>query len=301
MPDVKPDQDVDVAAKENAAAHAATVFGWWRKDVPLEVSYRYWRDVHSVMVARTPGLYQYRLLHLAPVWALRSTTAETDSTLAEVDQPHGVAETLFLTKADQQTFGNSPLNTQYIFKDEQNLCDRNATLSAVGNNAHTFVDRLNDPTLNGEPHFPSFMLCFQQREAIDTAQFRQYLVEQLAEPWSQQPAVKRLRLHLLEPYRDQENSPCVSHDWAKEKHYQAWMELVVDRQDSLESLLQSNEQPQFIRAIHSFPIVAYYTLVYNGKVTEVGLRGYPAVQTILEAGAENQRQPDLLEALYGSR
>lgn len=55
----------DVASQENAAPLASTVFGWWRKDVPLEVSYAYWRDVHSITVARAPGIYQYRLLHLA--------------------------------------------------------------------------------------------------------------------------------------------------------------------------------------------------------------------------------------------
>jgi hypothetical protein len=40
-------------------------------------------------------------------------------------------------------------------------------------------------------------------------------------------------------------------------------------------------------------------LVYNGKPTDVGLRGFSAVQTIEQAGADNQKATDLLEALYG--
>lgn len=153
----------DVVSKENAATHTETVFARWRKDVPLEVSYQYWRDVHGIMVARIPGIYQYRLLQLAfnrgDLW---SAIDGIDYTLPEVEQPHGVTEMLFLTKEDQQTFGNSSINTQYVFKDEQNLCDLNVTMSAIGNNAHTFVDRM-EPIPNGELRFPSFMLCFQQQ------------------------------------------------------------------------------------------------------------------------------------------
>lgn len=56
---------------------------------------------------------------------------------------------------------------------------------------------------------------------------------------------------------------------------------------------------QYIKAIHTFPIVARYTLVYDGKATIVGLWGFPAVQTIEQAGAENQKATELLETLYG--
>ena len=40
-------------------------------------------------------------------------------------------------------------------------------------------------------------------------------------------------------------------------------------------------------------------MVYDGKPTIVGLRGFPSVQTIEQAGAENQKSPKLLELLYG--
>jgi hypothetical protein len=53
--------------RENAAPYAATAFGWWRPDVPPELSYRYWRDVHGPLAARIPGLFQYRQRHLGPI------------------------------------------------------------------------------------------------------------------------------------------------------------------------------------------------------------------------------------------
>lgn len=40
-------------------------------------------------------------------------------------------------------------------------------------------------------------------------------------------------------------------------------------------------------------------MVYDGKPTVVGLRGYPAAQAIEQAGAEIQKSPELLAAIYG--
>jgi hypothetical protein len=37
----------------------------------------------------------------------------------------------------------------------------------------------------------------------------------------------------------------------------------------------------------------------SGRPTEVGLRGYPAVQTIIAAGANDQRSEALLNLLFG--
>lgn len=105
-------------------------------------------------------------------------------------------------------------------------------------------------------------------------------------------------LHLLEPFDESENSPYVSHDWAKEKHYQAWIELMCKDEAARKQLFSSSEHAKFIKAIHTFPLVARYTMVYDGKLTIVGLRGFPAMQTIEQAGAENQKSPELLEILY---
>lgn len=194
--------EIDVA-RENAAPITSTVFGGWRKDVSLEVSYRYWRDVHGVTVARAPGLYQYRLLHLASNRSdLWSTLEGIDRTLPEEEQPHGIAQILFLSKDDLLTFGSSELVTKYIHQDEQNLCDRNVTRSSIEGNAHTYRDRTKEATPNGEPAFPTFVLCIKQADGIEIEQFRQYLVERIVRPWSEQNEVMRLRLHLLEPYNE---------------------------------------------------------------------------------------------------
>jgi hypothetical protein len=55
---------VDTADLENAADLALAAFCWWRAPLPSDVCEAYWRDVHGIMFARVPGLWQYRQLRL---------------------------------------------------------------------------------------------------------------------------------------------------------------------------------------------------------------------------------------------
>lgn len=90
----------------------------------------------------------------------------------------------------------------------------------------------------------------------------------------------------------------MSHQSEQVKNYQAWIELML-QDEAVAKQLFDNRSAQYIKAIHTFPIVALYTMVYDGKPTVVGLRGYPAVQAIEQAGAEIQKSPELLAAIYG--
>lgn len=278
----------DRITKENAASLTTTVFGWWRKDKPLEVSYRYWRDVHAITVARVPGLYQYRLFAIDPPLPDIATDPAT------IDFCHGIAEIMFRSEADQQTFGNSRIITDFIHKDEQNLCDRNVTMTAIDQNARTIVDRTGEMQ-SGKPQFPTFAIGVQQQQTT-SVEFRQQLSNQI-EAWSNHSEILRLRLHLLEPFDPSQNSPCVSHDWAPEQHYQAWIELVMRDAEQLPQLLQ--QANQIIRGLHVFPVTESYTLVAQGTLTPIALRGFPAISAIAEAEFDLQASPELLELLYG--
>ena len=83
------------------------------------------------------------------------------------------------------------------------------------------------------------MVCIKQADNIKVEDFRHHLVEEIARPLSTQDEVMRLRLHLLEPFDESENSSYVSHDWAKEKHYQAWIELMCKGEASVQQLFSS--------------------------------------------------------------
>ncbi|GLS37188.1 hypothetical protein GCM10010869_27810 [Mesorhizobium tianshanense] len=54
-----------------------------------------------------------------------------------------------------------------------------------------------------------------------------------------------------------------------------------------------------VGAAHIHSVREVYTIISAGRPSEVGLRGYPAVQTIISAGAGNQRSEAVLNLLFG--
>ncbi|WP_207929029.1 hypothetical protein [Actinomadura sp. 6K520] len=56
---------------------------------------------------------------------------------------------------------------------------------------------------------------------------------------------------------------------------------------------------EWVKAVHTYPVREIYTIISAGRPTEVGLRGYPAVQTIIAAGAGDQRGEDVLRRVFG--
>jgi hypothetical protein len=87
-----------------------------------------------------------------------------------------------------------------------------------------------------------------------------------------------------------------------EQQYQAWFDLVVENDAVAGGLLSGADgvdYPRSIAAIHAYPVRVVYTSVYAGRPTLVGLRGYAAHEAIEALGAANQKDPDLLEWMYG--
>jgi hypothetical protein len=295
----------DVAVIENRAQIAHTAFCWWRTDVPAEVSYDYWRDVHGLVAARVPGLWQYRQLQIGPnrqdLWpAIPGVSFEN-----RMDrQPQGMPQGLFLTAEHLKAFGDNPVVGTHIFNDERNFVARLGTQMSPPGRARTFVDRVGRPQLQGEPPYPSFAVCFVPRDGVGIEAFHSFLADQVARPWAANAGVTRLRLQPLERYDiNAWNSPGIDHRWPAEREYWGYIELSIREPQVAAALLGSSFDgtafARHVEAVHSYPIDAVYTIVQGGRPTEVGLRGYPAVRTIEQAGADNQRNPELLRVLYG--
>ncbi|WP_199432905.1 hypothetical protein [Qaidamihabitans albus] len=157
---------VRTADLENAAELALTAFCWWRADIPQDVCEAYWRDVHGIMFARAPGLWQYRQLRLAAnrpdLWpAVQGVSFDAP----EVAQPQGMPHGLFLSEADLVAFGRNPLPRETIPDDAHNFIGRiGAQLSAPGS-GRTFVDLVDDPSCRALRRCrPSYSASFRERE-----------------------------------------------------------------------------------------------------------------------------------------
>jgi hypothetical protein len=97
-------------------------------------------------------------------------------------------------------------------------------------------------------------------------------------------------------------SPGVAHEWPTDETYLGWIELAVRDEGVVADLLAgagTDELAAQVRAVHAYPVREIYTIISAGRPTDVGLRGYPAVQTIVAAGVSNQRSDAILRLLYG--
>jgi EthD domain len=285
---------------EQAAAFAVSAFGWFRTDLPAEVTRAYWRDVHGTLAARIPGLYQYRQLHLAPPrGGLLASANGVRSGLRDGEEPvSGIAQLLFGTAEDLRTFSTHPFVTEHVFNDEQRLCRRNASMPSGEGTARTLVDRTGETTPQHQPVHPTFVVALQPATGLSRETFWQQAAELIATPWSDHAGVLRLRFTPLEPYDPAGwPSPGVEHAWAPEHQYQAWVELVVRDAAELGGLPRLD--PEVVGGAHVYPVREKYTIVHDGRPTDVGLRGWPMVWLIEQAGADNQKAPALLRAVYG--
>jgi hypothetical protein len=250
-------------------------------------------------------VWQYRQLRLAAnrpdLWP---TLKDVSFDAPEAAQPQGMPHGLFLSEADLVAFGNHPLARETIPDDAHNFIGRIGALLSPPVRGRTLVDRIGDPAMQGAPPVPTFALCLVPRARAGSAEaFHRYLTEHLAPMWSEHPGVVRLRVEPLPPYeRSAMSSPEVPHQWPSDDTYLGWIELAVRHEGVVGDLLAGAAADEFaaqVGAVHSYPVREVYTLICAGQPTEVGLRGYPAVQTIIAVGARNQRTEEVLNRLFG--
>lgn len=86
---------------------------------------------------------------------------------------------------------------------------------------------------------------------------------------------------MLGPYDPaSRQSPGVDYAWPERHQYQAWIDLVTQTEDTARALIGdaiSDAARSLLGAVHVYPVTARYTIVWQGRPTEVGLRGWPAV------------------------
>ena len=285
---------------ENRAGICRITCGWKKPELPLPLVRRYWRDVHSPAISRRAGIWEYRhyqfdevrtdVFKALPGVAFDCPANQQLMWLSDVRYENDAALAAFGDSPDAEVKG-------HLLADIDILVDQSTTYKAVGDRALTLVDSTGTPTPQGPPAAPTFGVFFRQRG--DEAAFHAHL-RAVAARWAAQPGVLRVRLSLFEaPDMEAEKKagyPIKTHP--KELQYQAWIDLVVTDAARAAGLFEPGDA-DVIAAVHAYPVAALYTSVQGGRLTLVGLRGYPAYEAIEHFDAVRQREPALLEWMYG--
>ncbi|CAM3994930.1 EthD domain-containing protein [Novosphingobium lubricantis] len=233
---------------------------------------RYWRDVHGVMAARIPGFASYVQHHVTPILDIGSVAPE----LFE-----GIALVTYADEADRNGLINSAV-TPHIHRDEQNVF-RRVLLYNLGEGASRALVR---PKRSDDAGLPVFVLIEAGQDATAVAAALE------------DAGATAIDIHDLTGGDPGGWNDTDVADGGKGRQYGA---VVMTRWDNA---TVAHEAIAAIVAASGGSIAAYRTdavhvMVDAGRPTALGLRGLDAVNTINQAGATNQLDRAVEEAIYG--
>jgi hypothetical protein len=265
-----------------------------KRGLPPELCSRYWRDAHGPLVARgAEWIEQYWQHHLdrceGGFW---QPAAGVTYDCPDEDQIDGLAETTFTGEKARKSYGESTLYTALV-DDEQYCFERSVMYRTAEGRSRTYFDATEDGSPNGEQRLVCLFVFVRKQDGIQIDPFRAYMGDQFAPALAENEFVRKLRLHLLEPYeKPPEDTPNVDRTWPLEKQPQAVFEIAFRDRMDLNRFFESAAyqatilgQTKHIRVMHVFPVREVYTLVYAGRPTLAGMKSYPVADAILRIGA----------------
>lgn len=242
-----------------------------KPDISRDLFSRYWRDIHGVMAARIPGFESYTQHHVTPL-------ADIGSVMVEPFE--GIAVVTFAAPDDRDGLIHSDV-TKHIHRDEQNVF-RRAILYNLDADATTIKGDAEMSVLG------SYFLILPQ--GLDGGAMAQQLADSGA---------VMVALHDLSGADPSGWNDTHINEGDASRLFgfviQCWWPDSAQGQSALADAVRDSRGQ-----IACYRTDARYLMVEQGRPTLIGLRGLDAVCTIDEANAVNQREPEVLRAIYGA-
>jgi hypothetical protein len=286
----------DYSARDTAVKHNIYASVRRRDGVSHERFANYWRDVHSTLCSRLPGLGFYVQQHFdreggANLWPIADGVGRIDAVL------DGSAELGFANAQDQATFAEAG---KILYEDEHNLFGE-AIAYFLPTGSTTFVDREEDGQPNGRDRLHRVHVYMSRRAGKDAAQWLRDTSADLASL----DVIQKWKLHLPEPY-DNANpappSPDVDHTVGPDRLHLAVAEVAFENARVARDFFAGaafrkvlSAQAKHIDAIGAYLVSGFYTFVRDGVATAAGIRGSRAAELINNLGATNQLAPSVRE------
>lgn len=285
----------DFSARDQVVKHNIYASVRRRDGVPHELFARYWRDVHSTLCSRLPGLNFYVQQHFdrdhyANFWPIPPDIARIEAPL------DGSAELGFANLEEQAVFAEAG---RILYGDEVNFIGE-AVAYNLPTGSVTFIDRDADAHRNGPDPFHRIHLYMNRKPGGASASW----LQETSSILSRHDSVIKWKLHLPDPYDNDHPappSPNVDHTVGRDRLNLAVAEIAFTSPLAARSLFASpafkevyEEQAQHIDAIGVYRVTGFYTFVRDGQPTLAGLRGSGPAELINRFGAANQLEDKVL-------
>ena len=246
---------------------ASSILLWMRTDQPRQQGMDYWKGPHSKIISATPGMEEYRQIHLDEnnpgLWPAISGVETVIPAERRID---GVAEVTFTSVL-------SPLRgrkqTRLAYKDEVNVFRR--TLLYAG---PPYSARWYDLTGPEENVGTRSLIYLRRREGVKTGAFRKFLTDELVPALVRTGALRELRTQVFMPWIEQLwDTPNVAHDNPSDQRFHASLILGFTDTDALRAFFGSGEiatlsgrLPEFVSAVQAYEVAEALAYVKDGKV-----------------------------------
>jgi hypothetical protein len=246
---------------------ASSILLWMRSDQPRQQGMDYWKGPHSRIISATPGMEEYRQIHLAEnnpgLWP---ATSGVETAIPAERRIDGVAEVTFASVL-------SPLRgrkqTRLAYQDEVNVFRR--TLLYAG---PPYSARWYDVAGPGEKPGARSLIYLRRKEGVKTGAFRRFLTDELVPALVKTGALRELRTQVYMPWIQRLwGTPNVAHDNPNDQRVHASLMLGFTDANALRVFFGSGELaalsskiPEFVSAVHAYEVSDALTYVKDGKI-----------------------------------
>jgi hypothetical protein len=252
----------------NPSKHfTSSILLWMRTDQPRQAGMDYWKGPHSGIITASPGLEEYRQIHLAEANPGLWPVCQGVETQIPVDRRvDGIAEVTFQSVL-------SPLKgrkqTRLAFKDEVNVFRRTLLYAGAPNMSRWY--EVADPA---EPVGARAVVYLRRRGTVSGREFRRVITKGLVPALAGTGVLKELRTQTFLPWHAKTwDTPNVAHDNPADQRFHASLVLGFADRAAQRAFFEGAEIEQLSQtlapvasAIHGYDVAAALTYVKNGEL-----------------------------------
>ena len=244
---------------------SSSVLLWVRSDQPRQTSMDYWKGPHSGIIANTPGLDEYRQIHLAEINpGMWPTTGRVETQIPIDRKIDGIAEVTFESAL-------SPLagrkQTALAYEDEVNVFRRTLLYAGPPNSSRWY------DVAPGERAGSRAILYLRRRQGVGSIAFHKFVKKTLVPALVGAAPLKELRTQVFLPWSEKLwDTPNVAHDNPDDQHLHASVILGFADQAARDDFFAGTDIAHvteavvpFASAIHAYDVTAALTYVRNGR------------------------------------
>lgn len=247
---------------------SSSILLWMRTDQPRQKGMDHWKGPHSGIISASPGLEEYRQIHLAEANPGRWPATEGVETQIPADRKvDGIAEVTFQSAL-------APLKgrkqTKLAFKDEVNVFRRTLLYAGLPGTSRWY------DVASGQPVGARAVVYLRRREGVSSREFRRVVKKKLVPALVSTGVLTELRTQTFLPWNKRTwDTPDVAHDNPADERFHAALVLGFTDQAAGAAFFEGPDIKQLSQAlapvasgIHAYDVSAALTFVKAGEILD---------------------------------